>query len=131
MLWATCGGAVAVSAVAGVLIGVHVTAPAEDRPSGGGPAVTQVRSRTSTPPVTWSITPTSEPSPEAASPSARGTTRSTTQAAPPPPEEETQEPQLPPVVQQPTTQEPSPTTTTTRGWPCSPLNPLPPPSCTE
>jgi hypothetical protein len=34
------------------------------------------------------------------------------------------------VVQQPTTQAPT-TTTTTKGWPCSPLNPLPPPSCDE
>ncbi|WP_367136961.1 hypothetical protein [Saccharothrix sp. HUAS TT1] len=125
VLWATCGLAVAASALTGVLIGVYLDG-VNDGQQADTPASTWITERPSTGSST--TTPPSALTTDALSapPSATTTTRTTTTtpppAAPPPPEE----PPPPP---------PETTTTTTKvkntEWPCSPLNVLPPPHCDD
>ncbi|MCC8245101.1 hypothetical protein [Saccharothrix luteola] len=124
VLWATCGLAVAASALTGVLIGVYLDG-VNDEQQADTPASTWITGRPSTSSVT---TPPSSVTTDAisAAPSSTTTVRTTTTtpppAAPPPPPD--------------TSTEAPPTTTTTTTvknteWPCSPLNPLPPPHCRD
>ncbi|MDQ2588193.1 hypothetical protein [Saccharothrix yanglingensis] len=126
VLWATCGLAVAASALTGVLIGLYIDASA-----GGAdadiPSSTWITGRPST---TTSSTPSAVTTDAVTAPSSSTTTttvRTTTTTTPTP-----VAPPPPPVE---TTEAPPPVTTTTKTrsteWPCSPLNPLPPPSCRD
>ncbi len=126
VLWATCGLAVAASALVGVLIGVYIDG-VNDEQQADTPASTWITGRPSTGSTT--TTPPSSVTPDAISPppssttTVRTTTTTTTPPAAPPPPPET------------STEAPPPTTTTTTvkntEWPCSPLNPLPPPHCQD
>ncbi|MBB5805041.1 type IV secretory pathway VirB10-like protein [Saccharothrix ecbatanensis] len=126
VLWATCGLAVAASALTGVLIGV-VLDGMNDGPQADTPASTWITGRPSTSgsgsPIPTTTVPTTEAGPPAASPTAEVKTTTTTTTPPPPP---------PPPV---TTEAPPVTTTTTETrnseWPCSPLNLFPPPHCND
>lgn len=122
VLWATCGLAVAASALTGVLIGVYIDGVNDERHA-DTPASTWITGRPST---TTSTTPPSTVVTDAftsqrSSTTTVPTTTTTTPPAAPPPSPE------PPAAPPPTTT----TTTTVRSteWPCSPLNPLPPPHC--
>ncbi|ROP40998.1 hypothetical protein [Saccharothrix texasensis] len=124
VLWATCGLAVAASALVGVLLGVYLDGVTDEQQA-DTPASTWITDRPTTSSVT---TPPSSATADAISSPASSTTavRTTTTttpppAAPPPPETSTEAP-------------PTTTTTTTvknTEWPCSPLNPLPPPHCRD
>lgn len=128
VLWATCGLAVAASALTGVLIGVYLDG-VNDRDQAETPASTWITQRPPT--STSTATPSSSVVLDALSstPTSTTTTKPTTTtqapAAPPPPS------------RQPTTEAPPTTTATTTpstrstAWPCSPLNPLPPPHCND
>ncbi|MFT7838146.1 hypothetical protein Q5530_18580 [Saccharothrix sp. BKS2] len=127
VLWATCGLAVAASALTGVLIGVYIDG-VNDQEQADMPVSTWITERPST--STSASASSSGAALDALSPtpSSTTTTRPTTTtkapAATPPPERE------------PTTEAPPATTTTTpsarsTAWPCSPLNPLPPPHCDD
>lgn len=124
VLWATCGLAVAASALTGVLIGVYIDG-VNDEQQADTPASTWITGRPST--SSGSTTPPSAVTTDAVtSPTSSTTTvkppTTTTTTAPPPPPETTAPP-------------PPPATTTTKvrntEWPCSPINPLPPPSCDD
>ena len=124
VLWATCGLAVAASALIGVLIGVYIDGANDDQQA-DTPASTWITGRPST---SSSTTPPSVFTTDAISspPSSTTTVRTTTTTTPPP---------APPPPPQTSTEAPPPTTTTTTvkntEWPCSPLNPLPPPHCDD
>ncbi|MCE6993902.1 hypothetical protein LZG04_03615 [Saccharothrix sp. S26] len=125
VLWATCGLAVAASALIGVLIGVYIDG-VNDEQQAETPASTWITGRpatssSTTPPS--SVTADAVSSPRTSTTAVRPTTTTTTPppAPPPPPQTPTEAP---------------PTTTTTTAvknteWPCSPLNPLPPPHCRD
>ncbi|MEU4763079.1 hypothetical protein AB0H12_07470 [Actinosynnema sp. NPDC023794] len=122
VLWATCGLAVAASALTGVLIGVYLDG-VNDEQQADTPASTWITGRPSTSSVTTppsSVTADAISAPPSSTTTVRTTTTTTPPAAPPPP---------------PDTSTEAPTTTTTTTtvknteWPCSPLNPLPPPHC--
>ncbi|MFD0207205.1 MULTISPECIES: hypothetical protein [Saccharothrix] len=125
VLWATCGLAVAASALIGVLIGVYLDG-VKDEQQAETPASTWITDRPSTagsstpPPST--ITTDAISSPRSSTTTVRTTTTTPPPAAPPPPPETT-------------TEAPRTTTTTTKvkstEWPCSPINPLPPPHCRD
>ncbi|MBM7862823.1 hypothetical protein [Lentzea nigeriaca] len=119
-LWAAGGSAVLGSALLGVLVGVAIHAAGEDDPLSPTPASTWIKSTATTPSSSVeSTTPeSSAPSSSSAAPSTQQTIRRTTT---PPPAVVNTAPPPPPAT---TTR-----TTTSPGWPCSPLNPLPPPSC--
>lgn len=124
MLWAMCASAVAVSALTGVLLGVYLDGRGNN-PKDSTPASTWVSGKpsksTTTPPP-----PSSAPKNQiAATPSWTTTTKSTPTDTPVEPTRTTEPPPVappPPAVT---------TTTTTAAWPCSPLNPLPPPHCND
>ena len=125
VLWATCGLAVAASALVGVLVGVYLDG-VNDGQHADTPASTWITGRPST--TSSSTTPPSAvttdalSSPPKSTTTVRTTTTTTPPAAPPPPQETP--------TQAPTT---TATTTTVKNteWPCSPLNPLPPPHCKD
>lgn len=126
VLWATCALAVAASALVGVLLGVYLDGVKDDQQA-DPPASTWITGRPST--SSSSTTTPSQATTEALSSPPKSTTavRTTTTtpppAAPPPPPETRVEP----------TTTTTTTTTATRNtdWPCSPLNPLPPPHCRD
>lgn len=126
VLWATCGLAVAASALVGVLIGVYIDG-VNDEQQADTPASTWITGR---PPTTTTTTPPSSVTAEAISspPSSTTAVRTTTTTTPPPAAP-------PPPPPQTSTEVPPPTTTTTAvkdtGWPCGPINPLPPPHCRD
>ncbi|GAB2986855.1 hypothetical protein [Saccharothrix stipae] len=126
VLWATCGLAVAASALTGVLLGVYLDGVNDDQQA-DTPASTWITGRpatggssSTTPPS--AVTTDAISSPPSSTTAVRTTTTTPPPAAPPPP------PETPPQTSPPTT-----TTTTVRNteWPCSPLNPLPPPHCRD
>ena len=126
VLWATSGLAVAASALIGVLIGVYLDG-VKDEQQAETPASTWITNRPSTSsftPPPSSATPDAISAPPSSTTTVRTTTTTTTAPAAPPPPPET------------STEAPPPTTTTTTTvknteWPCSPLNPLPPPHCRD
>ncbi|PSL57906.1 hypothetical protein B0I31_101120 [Saccharothrix carnea] len=125
VLWATCGLAVAASALIGVLIGVYLDG-VKDEQQAETPASTWITGRPST--VGSSTTPPSAVTTDAlSSPRSSTTTVRTTTTTPPP--------AAPPPPPETTAEAPPTTTTTTRvkstEWPCSPINPLPPPHCRD
>ncbi|KOX33213.1 hypothetical protein ADK67_06415 [Saccharothrix sp. NRRL B-16348] len=124
VLWATCGLAVAASALVGVLIGVYLDG-VNDEQQADTPASTWITGRPSTSSSTTppsSVTTDAISSPPTSTTTVRTTTTTPPPAAPPPPPDTS-------------TQAPTTTTTTTTvkntEWPCSPLNPLPPPHCRD
>ncbi|NUT49244.1 MAG: hypothetical protein HOV94_18345 [Saccharothrix sp.] len=126
VLWATCGLAVAASALTGVLIGVYLDG-VRDEQHADTPASTWITDR---PTTGGSTKPSSAATTDAISSRTGSTTsaRPTTTTTPPP--------AAPPPPPPRTSDEPAPTTTTTTKvknteWPCSPLNPLPPPHCDD
>ncbi|MFJ6672690.1 hypothetical protein ACIQMJ_16395 [Actinosynnema sp. NPDC091369] len=124
VLWATCGLAVAASALVGVLIGVYIDG-VNDEQQADTPASTWITGRPSTSSSTSapsSVTTDAISAAPSSTTTVRATTTTTPPAAPPPPPETSEE-------------APATTTTTTTvkntEWPCSPLNPLPPPHCRD
>ncbi|ONI89511.1 hypothetical protein ALI22I_16020 [Saccharothrix sp. ALI-22-I] len=124
VLWATCGLAIAASALTGILIGVYLDGVNDDQQA-ETPASTWITGRPSTSSnstTSASSVTTDALSSPAGSPTTtvKITTTTNPPAAPPPP------PQQPTEAAPPTT-----TTTSVRSteWPCSPLNLFPPPSC--
>ncbi|GGP49706.1 hypothetical protein [Saccharothrix coeruleofusca] len=125
VLWATCGLAVAASALTGVLIGVYLDGV--DDKKADTPASTWLTNRPQT--ASSTTTPSTSTTQDQVSTQPTTTTTSrkrTTTAAPPPPVEDGGGTTT---TTQTTTPPPTTTSTTTAAWPCSPLNPLPPPSC--
>lgn len=124
VLWATCGLAVAASALTGVLIGVYLDGVNDDQQA-DTPASTWITGRPSTSSVT---TPPSSVTTDAISAAPSSTTAVRTTTTTPPPA-------APPPPPDTSTEAPTTTTTTTTvkntEWPCSPLNPLPPPHCRD
>ncbi|MFD1150939.1 hypothetical protein [Saccharothrix hoggarensis] len=125
VLWATCGLAVAASALTGVLIGVYLDG-VNDQQQADTPASTWITGRPSTSSSTTTsivVSTDAVTSPTGAKTTVKTTTTTTTTSAPPPPPPQTTE--APPAA----------TTTTTRTrdseWPCSPLNLFPPPHCDD
>ncbi|MFI9009812.1 hypothetical protein ACIGNX_21520 [Actinosynnema sp. NPDC053489] len=125
VLWATCGLAVAASALVGVLIGVYIDG-VNDEQQADTPASTWITGRSSTAGST--TTSSSAITTDAVSAAPRSTTAVRTTTTTPPPA-------VPPPPPETTTVAPPPTTTTTKvkstEWPCSPINPLPPPHCRD
>ncbi|GAA3864480.1 hypothetical protein GCM10022243_33550 [Saccharothrix violaceirubra] len=124
VVWATCGLAVAASALTGVLVGFYL----DDDPEGdadvpGSTWITERPSATGTSART--ITVTTAVTTEAISAPRTTTSQPGTTTEPPPPQDPTT------TV---TTTVPATTTTTKvrrTEWPCGPLNPFPPPQCDE
>ncbi|MGW4209994.1 hypothetical protein ACWEIJ_18540 [Lentzea sp. NPDC004789] len=121
-LWAAGGSAVLGSAFLGVLVGMAIHGVSDAPPPNRTPASTWIRS---TPNSTPSSSPESSTSP-AGEPPSSSSTPATQQ-----PQKRTTTP--PPAATNPAAPPPPAATTTpppeTSGWPCSPLNPLPPPTC--
>ncbi|WP_158842941.1 hypothetical protein [Saccharothrix deserti] len=124
VLWATCGLAIAASALTGVLIGVYLDG-VKDEQQADTPASTWITDRpstsSSTPPPSSSTTEAVS-APASTTTTTKSTTSSTKTSAPPPPP--------PPTTEVPPT---AATTTSVRSteWPCSPLNLFPPPYCND
>lgn len=120
-LWAAGGSAVLGSALLGVLVGIAFHGAADEDPLRRAPASSWINSTpgsTSSSPA--SSTPESSvPSSSSSAPSTQVPVKKTTT---PPPAATNPAPPPPPAA---TTTSP----TQTSGWPCSPLNPLPPPTC--
>ncbi|WP_329789782.1 hypothetical protein V1227_37030 [Lentzea sp. DG1S-22] len=121
-LWTAGGSAVLGSALLGVLVGMAIHGVSADDPLSRTPDSTWVGSTSSTPPSTTEISTTVSSAPPS--------TSSTPPSTQPPPRKTTPPPAVTNQEQPPP---PQPTATTTApsssGWPCSPLNPLPPPTC--
>ncbi|MFE9749176.1 hypothetical protein ACFYOT_30060 [Saccharothrix saharensis] len=124
VLWATCGLAVAASALVGVLIGVYIDG-VNDEQQADTPASTWITGRPST---SSSTSAPSSVTTDAISAAPRPTTAVRTTTTTPPPA-------TPPPPPETSTEAAVTTTTTTTvkntEWPCSPLNPLPPPHCRD
>ncbi|MET8757172.1 hypothetical protein [Lentzea sp. NPDC004782] len=122
-LWAAGGSAVLGSAFLGVLVGMAIHGVSDEDPLTRTPASTWIRS---TPNSTPSAPPESSISPSSEPPSSDDSAPATQQ----PPKKTTTPP---PAAINPAAPPPPVATTTpppqTSGWPCSPLNPLPPPTC--
>lgn len=121
-LWAAGGSAVFGSALLGVLVGMAFHGAVADDPLTGTPESSWITSTSSTPPSsTVSSTQDSSSAPSSSSSSAPSTQQTPRKTTPPPP----------PAVTNPEPPQSSATTTPppSSGWPCSPLNPLPPPTC--
>lgn len=120
MLWAMCASAIAVSALTGVLLGFYLDG--QNNRKDTTPASTWVSGKPAKS-ISSTTPPSSVPKNQVLAPSTTTTVERTTTEAPAEPLATTEPPTVappPPAVT---------TTTTTATWPCSPLNPLPPPSC--
>lgn len=121
-LWAAGGSAVFGSALLGVLVGMAIHGANTEEPQSRPPASTWVQSTTNSAPSQTEIAPATSEAPHSTTSAPQSPVQTPKKTTPPPAVTN----QAPPPAAPPAS---SSTTAPSSGWPCSPLNPLPPPTC--